>query len=94
MARDIEDRLESVYIPVKIEIGKTPGNHEINFRHLWVSINGYHIDSVSLMPAFSNTERYSAERQTFDDYSDYLEYKVKRDATFDANRLIERKEEK
>jgi len=87
MGRDLEDTLESIFIPVKIEIGKTKGNHEINFRHLWISINGYHIDSVSLTPAYYNVERYSEERYTFDDYSDYEEHLIKRSMGFNQSRL-------
>lgn len=68
MARDIEDYLELLGIPVTI-IRAT--NHNDSKAHMWVRVFGIEFDSVCLTPHYSFT--YTENRTEFVDYQDYLD---------------------
>lgn len=69
MARDAEQILESIGIPVILVRG-----HNEEGGHLWFSIYGISIDSVSLLP-FPMEVFYPEEPNYFINWDDYVEHK-------------------
>jgi len=68
MARDLETNLEKIGFDVKLV-----SNH----KHMWISVNGFQIDSVSLFPIqFTPHDRSNV---TF--YENYGEYQILRNST-------------
>ena len=72
MAEDIEDKLESRGIDVKIMRGETEDG---NSSHAWVSIFGIEFDSVSLIPyLFNEMNIFRFNHTTYNDYSGLQDY--------------------
>lgn len=70
MARDIEDYLELLRIPVTLI---RASNHNNSEAHMWVRVCGIEFDSVCLLPYYSFT--YTENRTEFNDYQDFLDWK-------------------
>lgn len=69
MARDLEDTLETIGLEVKLVSGKKT---QEKTGHLWISVYGLEIDSVTLMPMSLLNEKYD-NISTYDDYRTWAE---------------------
>lgn len=70
MARDLEDSFESVGFDVKIIHAK---NIDDNRGHLWISINGLEIDSITLLP-MSLIKLSGKNYVNIGEYDDYMSW--------------------
>lgn len=70
MARDLEDSFESLGMDTKIIYGK---NADGDGAHLWVSVNGLEIDSVTLLP-MSLVKLCGKKYFDIREYDDYMSW--------------------
>lgn len=75
MARDLEDRLESVGLDVKLVSGQ---NVNGKTGHLWISVYGLEVDSVTLLPMSLMNKEY-VNITIYDDYRVWAENNYKPD---------------
>ena len=68
MARDLESNLEKIGLDVKLV-----SNH----KHMWISISGIEIDSVSFIPMYF----YPHNQDNITTYESYGEYQTKTNST-------------